>query len=149
MRILLMEELLALRQAIEEQRYVDALLLLEEMEEMSREDKINKMDSFAVILLLHLIKQQVEQRTTRSWDLSIHNAVRQIQRINKRRKSGGVYLQQTELAELLAEAFPTALKMAAIEAFAGQLSEAQLAKQVNRKVIEQQALGLIWVEESM
>lgn len=144
-----MEELLALRQAIEEQRYVDALLLLEEMEEMSREDKINKMDSFAVILLLHLIKQQVEQRTTRSWDLSIHNAVRQIQRINKRRKSGGVYLQQTELAELLAEAFPTALKMAAIEAFAGQLSEAQLAKQVDRKVIEQQALGLIWVEESM
>jgi signal-transduction protein with cAMP-binding, CBS, and nucleotidyltransferase domain len=147
MRILLMEELLALRQAIEEQRYVDALLLLEEMEEMSREDKINKMDSFAVILLLHLIKQQVEQRTTRSWDLSIHNAVRQIQRINKRRKSGGVYLQQTELAELLAEAFPTALKMAAIEAFAGQLSEAQLAKQVDRKVIEQQALGLIWVVE--
>jgi len=142
-----MEELLALRQAIEEQRYVDALLLLEEMEEMSREDKINKMDSFAVILLLHLIKQQVEQRTTRSWDLSIHNAVRQIQRINKRRKSGGVYLQQTELAELLAEAFPTALKMAAIEAFAGQLSEAQLAKQVDRKVIEQQALGLIWVVE--
>jgi DNA primase large subunit len=147
MRILLMEELLALRQAIEEQRYVDALLLLEEMEEMSREDKINKMDSFAVILLLHLIKQHVEQRTTRSWDLSIHNAVRQIQRINKRRKSGGVYLQQTELAELLAEAFPTALKMAAIEAFAGQLSEAQLAKQVDRKVIEQQALGLIWVVE--
>jgi hypothetical protein len=39
--------------------------------------------------------------------------------------------------------------MAAIEAFAGQLSEAQLAKQVDRKVIEQQALGLIWVEESM
>ena len=51
-----MEELLALRRYIELQRYTEALDLLAEMEEMSREDKVNKIYSFAEILLLHLIK---------------------------------------------------------------------------------------------
>jgi hypothetical protein len=37
-----MEELAQLRTAIEEQRYSDALNILGELEEMSREDKINK-----------------------------------------------------------------------------------------------------------
>jgi hypothetical protein len=47
---------------IEQQRYVEALDLIAEMEEMSSEDKINKISSFAEILLLHLIKQEAEQR---------------------------------------------------------------------------------------
>jgi hypothetical protein len=34
------------------------------MEEMSREDKVNKIYSCPEILLLHLIKQRAEQRTT-------------------------------------------------------------------------------------
>ena len=84
-----MEEFLELRRYIEEQRYAEALDLLAEMEEMSREDKVHKIYSFAGILLLHLIKQRAEQRTTRSWDLSIRNAARQIARVNKRYKSGG------------------------------------------------------------
>jgi len=67
-----MEELFELRTAIEEQRYADALILLGEMEKMNKDDKLNKIDSFAIILLLHLIKRQAEQRTTRSWDLSIN-----------------------------------------------------------------------------
>jgi hypothetical protein len=67
-----MEELLELRSYIEQQRYPEALNLIAELEEMSREDKINKIRSFAVILLLHLIKQEAEKRTTRSWDVSIH-----------------------------------------------------------------------------
>ncbi len=104
-----MEELWALRTAIEEQRYPDALFLLGELEEMSKDDKVNKIDSFAVILLLHLIKQHVEKRTTRSWDLSIYQAVRQIQKTNKRRKAGGCYLMPEELAETIAEAYPEPL----------------------------------------
>jgi hypothetical protein len=96
-----MEELFELKTAIKEQRYLEALNLVEEMEEMSRDDKINKIDSFSLILLLHLIKQHAEKRTTRSWDLSIHHAVRQICRTNKRRKSGGYYLNQEELQDII------------------------------------------------
>jgi hypothetical protein len=96
-----MEELLALRRYIEQQRYTEALDLLAEMEEMSREDKVNKIYSFAEILLLHLIKQRAEQRTTRSWDLAIRNAARHIARVNKRYKSEGTYLSEAEYAKSL------------------------------------------------
>lgn len=44
-----MEELFELRTAIEEHRYSDALRLIDEMEEMSRDEKINKVDSYVII----------------------------------------------------------------------------------------------------
>ncbi|CAN5719770.1 hypothetical protein BH10CHL1_BH10CHL1_00630 [soil metagenome] len=53
-----MEELAELRSYIEQGKYPEALVLLGEMEEMSHEDKINKIGSFVVILLLHLIKNR-------------------------------------------------------------------------------------------
>ncbi len=69
--------MLKLRKCIEEQRYPDALLLIGELEEMSREEKVNKIYGYAVILLLHLIKQEAEQRSTRSWEFSICNSLDQ------------------------------------------------------------------------
>lgn len=141
-----MEELFELKTAIKEQRYLEALNLVKEMEEMSRDDKINKIDSFSLILLLHLIKQHAEKRTTRSWDLSIHHAVRQICRTNKRRKSGGYYLNQEELQDIIENAYPTALKMAALEAFEGQHTAEQLSAQVVDEKIKHQALELILAE---
>ncbi len=51
-----MDEILQLREFIETQRYQDALLLIGEMEEMAKEDKINKLYNYCVILLIHLIK---------------------------------------------------------------------------------------------
>ena len=69
-----MEELLLLRELIEQKEYDQALEVVSELEEMSREDKLNKIYSYAVILLIHLIKQDAEKRTTRSWDFSIYNS---------------------------------------------------------------------------
>lgn len=91
-----MEALLELRAHIEQGRYAQALALIGEMEEMSRDEKINKIESFLFILLLHLIKQQVEQRSTRSLDVSIKNAVDGVDRVNKRRGAGGYYLTEEE-----------------------------------------------------
>ena len=51
-----MEELFELKAYIEQGQYAEALQLIEEMEEMSKDDKINKIYSLAVVLLLHLIK---------------------------------------------------------------------------------------------
>ena len=87
-----MEELLELKTLLIGGNISEALILVEEMTEMSKDDKLNKIFSFGIILLLHLIKQQAEKRTTRSWDVSIRNSVRQIQRSNKRRKANGNYL---------------------------------------------------------
>jgi hypothetical protein len=43
-----MEELLELKNLIYAGDTTNALLLIEEIEEMSKEDKINKMDSYAI-----------------------------------------------------------------------------------------------------
>jgi Domain of unknown function DUF29 len=134
-----MEELLELRHYIEQRRYTEALDLIAEMEEMSREDKINKIYSFAEMLLLHLIKQEAEKRTTRSWDLTIRNAVRQIGRVNKRRKSGWIYLDGAELREIIADVYQPALERAALETFEGRYDDQELGQQVNRAMIEAKA----------
>ncbi|NES18706.1 MAG: DUF29 domain-containing protein [Symploca sp. SIO3E6] len=138
-----MEELLKLRQYIQEQNYDQALTLIDEMEEMSKEDKLNKIYSYAVILLLHLIKQAAEQRTTRSWEFSIYNATKEIKRVNKRRKSGGYYASEEELQEILTDAFDTAIKRAALEAFEGQYTEVELAAKIDSEQIQHQAMTLI------
>jgi hypothetical protein len=52
-----MEELLELKALLLGGNISEALLLVEEMTEMSKDDKLNKIFSFGIILLLHLIKQ--------------------------------------------------------------------------------------------
>lgn len=138
-----MEELLALRRYIEQQQYAEALDLIAEMEEMSREDKIHKIYSLAEILLLPCIKQAAEQRTTRSWELSIRNAARHIARVNTRHKAGGTYMDEAELRALIAAAYQPALERAALEAFEGRHDDHELGQQVDRTAIEQHALELI------
>lgn len=138
-----MEELYELRTYIEQGRYTDALVLLGEMDEMSRDDKINKIDSFLEILLLHLIKQHAERRSTRSWELSIRQAIRQIRRTNKRRKAGGQYLLEFELQEAIDEAYEGALELAASEAFGGVYDPAQLAEMIDEAAIKAEALRLL------
>jgi hypothetical protein len=144
-----MEELFELRTAIEQHRYNDALIFLGEMEEMSKEDKIHKIRSYAIILLIHLIKQQAEQRTTRSWDCSIANAIEEIQSVNKRRKSGGYYFIQDELNEVIAQAYPAALRKAALEAFEGQYTTKQLDEKVDRVMIQESALNQIFLTKQL
>jgi hypothetical protein len=125
-----MDELLELRRCIEEAarlgweasdpkaaaaQYDKALTIVGELEEMYKEDKLNKIYSYAVILLIHLIKQAVKGRTTRSWDVSIANSVREINRVNKRRKSGGHYASSVELLEIINEAMPAAIDRASLD----------------------------------
>ena len=138
-----MEELFELRSHIEQGRYTDALVLLGEMEEMSKDDKINKISSLLEILLLHLIKQHAEKRSTRSWEASIHNAVRQIVRTNKRRRVGGRYLSEQELFGAIEDGWDSALTSASLEAFEGTLSESELSEKVNEEQIKKEALQLI------
>ncbi|MHC5673736.1 DUF29 family protein [Nostoc sp.] len=138
-----MEELLLLRQLIEEKQYEKALEVVDELEEMSREDKLNKIYNYAVILLLHLIKQEAEKRSTRSWEFSIYNASKEIKRVNKRRKSGGCYANEEELKEILTDAFDTALKKAALEALEGIYTDNELKEKIEEGQIKSKALSLI------
>ncbi len=138
-----MEEILELKKLMLKQDYPAALNLIEEMEEMSRDDKISRIKSHLKILMLHVIKQDAEKRSTRSWELSIDNAVDSIHDANRRRKAGGCYVTKAELAELIEEAYPYALKGAALEVFEGQFTHEQLADKIDTKAIKSRSLKLI------
>lgn len=138
-----MEELLTLKELLLKGDVPGALVIVEELEEMSRNDIIRNIRSYAVILLLHLIKQQAENRTTRSWEVSIRNAIREIQRENKRRKAGGYYLTQEELLETLEEAYLNAVDQASLEVEEGRYDPEELEQRVNKPEILNYALTLI------
>lgn len=138
-----MEELFTLKQLLLKGDIQGAIAIVDELEEISRDDKINAISSYAVILLLHLIKQQVENRTTRSWEVSIRNSVRMIQKKNKRRQSGGYYLPQEDLRLALEEAYPEAIDRASLEIEEGRCQSDELVQIVNRENIFNQAMLLI------
>ncbi|MFM6324964.1 MAG: DUF29 family protein [Microcystis panniformis] len=141
-----MEELLELKNLLLAGNVPDALILVEEMTEMSKDDKLNKIFSFSIIVLLHLIKQQAEKRSTRSWETSISNSVRQIQRINQRRKIGGNYLTSEELKETLDDAYSSALRQASLEAFEGIYKPEEIEAMIDKNKIINQALELILID---
>ncbi|AOY84212.1 DUF29 family protein [Moorena producens JHB] len=138
-----MEELITLKELLYEGKIPEALALIEELEEMSKSDKLNKLFSYGIILLLHLIKKAAEKRTTKSWEVSIRNAVKQIQRTNKRHNYKGTYLTEEELLETLEDAYQSALDRASLEAFEGTYEAEEIAKMVEREEIIKTAMDLI------
>jgi len=138
-----MEELMELRSLVQQGDLRSALTLIDELEEMSKDDKINKIYSYAIILLVHLIKQAAEKRSTNSWEVSICNSLISIQRTNKRRKAGGNYLSDRELSEILAEAYDRALDNARLEAFGGAYDAIAIGKMVNQTEILELAMQLL------
>ena len=139
-----MEELLDLKDRLLQGDITGALIIVEDLEEMSRDDKINNIRNYAKILILHLIKQQAENRTTRSWDISIRNSALEIQSKNKRRKAGGYYLQPEELRLALEEAYEPALNAASLEVAEGIYDPETLGKMIDRTAILDLALTYIW-----
>ena len=139
-----MEELLELRKSIKSGNYIKALEIVDELEAMSKEDKLEKIYSYTIILLLHLIKQAAEKRTTKSWEVSIKNSTERINRVNKRRKSGGYYAKKEDLEEILDDAFIPALRNASLEAFEGNCSEQEILEMIDLDVIKSKALEMLY-----
>ena len=138
-----MEELLELKALLLKGDIKGSLAIVEELEDMSKNGIISTIRSYAVILLLHLIKQQAENRTTRSWDVSIRNSVREIQRQNKRRKAAGYYLSDEELTDTLNDAYLNALDAASLEVESGRYQSEQLEAIIDKNKLISDAFLLI------
>jgi Domain of unknown function DUF29 len=128
----MVQELIDLRASILEGRYEDALVLIDELEEMSKQAILRNIESFLVRLLVHLIKNQVEQRFTNSWIASISDSIRQIQKLNLKGNKTSYYLQQDEWLSFLEEAVEAAIRPASVEVLNGQLKPAQLSARIER-----------------
>jgi hypothetical protein len=138
-----MEELLELKALLLKGDIKGSLAIVEELEDMSKNGIISTIRGYAVILLLHLIKQQAENRTTRSWDVSIRNSVREIQRQNKRRKAAGYYLSDEELTETLNDAYLNALDAASLEVESGRYQSEQIEAIIDKNKLISDAFLLI------
>lgn len=88
-------------------------------------------------------KQEAENRTTSSWDRSIYNSIKYINKTNKRRRSGGYYASDEVLQEIIDEAYDHALSEASFEAFEGKMNPTELGEKVNPDKIKQSALTQI------
>ena len=110
------------------------------MEEMSRDNKISKIENLLDILLLHLIKKYAERRTTRFWEGTIKNVVDMIRRTNKRRKTGGYYLSKNDLQKAIEDSWNIAMRKAS---FDGGYDEVELTGNIDKAKIKNDALKLV------
>ncbi|MEL6928723.1 MAG: DUF29 family protein [Cyanobacteria bacterium J06600_6] len=95
-----------------------ALQIVEDLEEIGRQSEIRNLESFLVILLIHLIKIQVEKRLTKSWKSSILNSLLAIQKRNKLGKKAH-YIYPQDWQEYLADNFNAAVISASSEVLGG------------------------------
>ena len=126
------QELIDLRSSILERRYEDALAIIDELEGMSKQAILRNIESFLVRLIIHLIKNQIEQRLTNSWVASISDSIRQIKKLNLKDNKTAYYINSDEWQPFLEEAIEAAIRPASIEVLNGQLKPSQLSKQVDK-----------------
>jgi len=146
----MVQELIDLRASIVERRYEDALAILDEMEWMSKEQILQNIESFLVRMLVHLIKNQVEQRLTNSWAASIEGSLVKIKKLNLKANKTSYYLKENEWEELLEGAFNEAISPASAEIFEGY-SPKQLRGMIDRAAtigVAQSLLDLTYAHAS-
>ena len=99
---------------------------------MSKEQILQKIESFLVGLLVHLIKNHVEQRLTNSWAASMLDSVIKIQRLNLKTNKTSYYINQADWDAYLEDAFEDAIFEACIEVSEGAYKPRQLKEVVNK-----------------
>lgn len=137
------QELVDLRTAILEGRYDEALVIVDDLEFMSRKSIVLNLESYLTRILIHLIKNQVEQRLTNSWAVSIRESTIQIKKINLRDNRKSYYLKYEEWNELLDDVFDTAIDRASLEISEGIYDPEQLSEMVSQPLIFTVAKSLI------
>ena len=131
------QELIDLRNSILEGRYEDAFIIIDELEDMSKKSILRNIMSFLIILMIHLIKNQIEKRLTNSWIASISNSVIEIQSLNLKYNRRSYYIKQDEWNDYLEEAIERAIRPASVEVMDGKLKAAAISAQISREDIIQ------------
>ena len=126
------QELSDLKICIIEGRYDDALVIVDELEGMSKQDILRKIESFLVRLLIHLIKNQLEQRLTNSWAASIRGSLVEIKRLNLKDNKTSFYVNEDEWMTMLEDTIDLAISDASVEVFNGIYTPFQVDDMVDR-----------------
>lgn len=145
------QELIDLRTSILEGRYEDALAIVDELEGISKQSILRNIQTFLERMLMHLIKNQIEQRLTNSWAASIKDSLVQIKRLNLKENKTSYYVKTEEWNEMLEESIKIAITAASVEVMNGRLSSYQVGDLVEKtllKITAQSLLDLTYVHSS-
>jgi hypothetical protein len=135
------QELIDLRASIQEGRYADALVIVDELEGMSKKAILRSIESYLKILLIHLIKNHVEQRLTGSWAACIRNSIREIKKLNLKENKKSYYVKQDEWVNLIEEeVIENAIADASLEVLNRKYTRAQLSAMLDRNQILTRAI---------
>ncbi|MBO1067530.1 MULTISPECIES: DUF29 family protein [Nostocales] len=137
------QELIDLRNSIVEQRYTDALAIVDELEGMSKQAILRNIQAFLRILLIHLIKNQIEARLTNSWVASIRNSLVEIKKINLKENKKSYYINQNEWDSWLEDEIELAIADASLEVLNGKFKRQQLSQMLNKPQLILTATELI------
>ncbi|MCW5316109.1 DUF29 family protein [Nostoc sp. KVJ3] len=138
------QELIDLRTCIQEGRYADALAIVDELEGMSKQAILRNIQAYLKILLIHLIKNQVEQRLTGSWANSIRNSVREIKKLNIKDNKTSYYINLGEWQNLIEEEIiEDAIADASEEVMNGNFTRSQLSAMLDKNQILTTASSLL------
>lgn len=138
------QELIDLRTSILEGRYSDALAIVDELEGMSKQAILRTIQSHLVILLIHLIKNQIEQRLTGSWANSIRNSIREIKKLNLKDNKTSYYINEDEWENLIEEeVLENAIADASEEVLEGKYTRSQLSEMLDKEQLMKVAEELL------
>ncbi|MEY3866799.1 MAG: hypothetical protein RLZZ338_690 [Cyanobacteriota bacterium] len=137
------QELMDLKTSIQEGRYADALLIVDELEGMSKQAILRNIKAFLKILLIHLIKNQVEKRLTGSWASSIRNSVLEIKDLNIKGNKTSYYVNQDEWEIFIESQLMAAIADASEEVMNGIYNELELAEKIDRSQLLQITMALL------
>ncbi|MEH2455694.1 hypothetical protein [Nostoc sp.] len=137
------QELIDLRTCIQEGRYADALVIVDQLEGMSKQAILRNIQAYLKILLIHLIKNQVEQRLTNSWVASIRNSLIEIKKLNLKDNKKSYYINLKEWDTYIEDEIEVAVPDASVEVLNGMYNEFQLTEIVDRNQIIQTALKFL------
>ncbi|MBO1348966.1 MAG: hypothetical protein EBE86_016965 [Hormoscilla sp. GUM202] len=101
--------------------------------------------SFLLQLLIHLIKNQVEQRLTTSWVASISDSIRQIKRLNLQDNKKAYYVKADAWELMLEEEWEAAIDTASAEVMSGAYTPYQLLEMVDKTQIMLTAQKLLYL----
>jgi hypothetical protein len=137
------QELIDLRNSIVEQRYSDALAIVDELEGMSKQAILRNIQAFLRILLIHLIKNQIEDRLTNSWVASIRNSLIEIKKINLKENKKSYYINQDEWDSWLEDEIELAIADASLDVMNGKFKRQQISQMLNKPQLILTATELI------
>ena len=137
------QELIDLRNCIQEGRYADALVIVDELEGMSKQAILRNIQAYLRILLIHLIKNQLERRLTNSWVASIRNSLLEVKKLNIKDNKKSYYINLNEWDIYIEDEIEVAVRDASVEVLDGIYNEFQLAEMVEKNQIIETALKFL------